>query len=78
MQFFEVDLPPVSEAKVELVDAVIPDKVKVRTEYENTSTMHSCSLCGAASPLSPSEANGTLKPQKSAAGKGLCQHAKVA
>ncbi len=29
-QFFEVDLPPVSERKVKLVDAVLPDTQKVR------------------------------------------------
>lgn len=28
-QFFEVDLPPVSERKVQLVDAVLPDTQKV-------------------------------------------------
>ena len=30
LQFFEVDLPQVSEKKIDLVDAVIPDKQKVR------------------------------------------------
>ena len=29
LQFFEVDLPQVSQKKIELVDAVIPDKEKV-------------------------------------------------
>lgn len=29
MQFFEVDLPQVSQKKIDLVDAVIPDKQKV-------------------------------------------------
>ena len=29
LQFFEVDLPQVSQKKVDLVDAVIPDKQKV-------------------------------------------------
>ena len=29
MQFFEVDLPKVSQKKIDLVDAVIPDKQKV-------------------------------------------------
>lgn len=29
LQFFEVDLPQVSEKKISLVDAVIPDKAKV-------------------------------------------------
>ncbi len=29
LQFFEVDLPPVSAAKIKLVDAVIPDAAKV-------------------------------------------------
>lgn len=29
LQFYEVDLPQVSEKKIELVDAVIPDKEKV-------------------------------------------------
>ena len=29
LQFFEVDLPQVSQKKIDLVDAVIPDKQKV-------------------------------------------------
>ena len=29
MQFYEVDLPQVSQKKIDLVDAVIPDKEKV-------------------------------------------------
>ena len=32
LQFFEVDLPQVSQKKIELVDAVIPDKEKVLSE----------------------------------------------
>ena len=31
VQFYEVDLPPVSEKKIKLVNAVIPDKKKVST-----------------------------------------------
>ena len=31
VQFYEVDLPPVSEKKIKLVNAVIPDEKKVST-----------------------------------------------
>ena len=31
VQFYEVDLPPVSEKKIKLVNAVIPDEKRVST-----------------------------------------------
>lgn len=49
VQFFEVDLPAVSAAKVELVNAVIPDKVQVRTPTPDSYTLQApCAQAAAA------------------------------
>lgn len=42
-QFFEVDLPQVSKKKIDLVDAVIPDKEKVNSSARD-GTMGCCDV----------------------------------
>lgn len=41
MQFYEADLPKVSQKKIDLVNAVIPDKEKVRCRVL-TDPHHTC------------------------------------
>jgi len=44
-QFFEVDLPPVLERKVKLVDGVLPDTHKARAWHSQLDPRHAICLC---------------------------------